>query len=258
MEQLNQSGHDSQILTAIKEASSSELVALLFRFGLADVFLKCLKERELVFSDESLPSPSQIHSDALSQFKSANNLETAEDVSTWCFTRGMKEDDFLSEAIHAFRAAAFRSSLLDTSRESLFLRYKDNLDRILYSMIRVPDEGLIREIFYSIEANEISFGHAAAKYSAGPESKTQGIVGPVDLTVPHPEIASRLRIAEAGVLIPPFRIDDQSIILRLEYRYDSVFDAKTKTFLEDVALRTHLNRNIQDDLKSLQEWVQQS
>ena len=98
MEKLNQSGHDSQILTAIKEASSSELVALLFRFGLADVFLKCLKERELVFSDESLPSPIQIQSDALSQFKSANNLETAEDVSTWCFTRGMKEDDMVKIA----------------------------------------------------------------------------------------------------------------------------------------------------------------
>ena len=258
MDQVNHPAQDSQILTAIKSASSSELVALLFRFGLADVFLKALKERELVFSDPSLSSPNAVQAEALSQFKSANQLKTNDDVAQWCLSRGMKEDDFLSEAIHAFRAAEFRSNLLDTSRESLFLRYKDNLDRVLYSMIRVPDEGLCREIFYSIEANEVTFGAAATKYSSGPEAKTQGIVGPVDLTVPHPEISSRLRMAQAGALIPPFLIDDQSIILRLEYRYDSVFDDKTKSFLEDVAMRTHLNRNIKDDLMALQAWVQAS
>ena len=69
---MNSPVHELQILTAIKSASSPELVALLFRFGLADVFLKALKERELVFSDPSLSSPHAIQAEALSQFKSAN------------------------------------------------------------------------------------------------------------------------------------------------------------------------------------------
>ena len=37
----------------------------------------------------------------------------------------------------------------------------------------------------------------------GPESKTQGIVGPVDLTTPHSEIAARLRTAAARQLLNP-------------------------------------------------------
>ena len=48
------------------------------------------------------------------------------------------------------------------SGESLFLRYKDKLDRVLYSLLRVQDSFQCQEIYYAIEANEISFSEAAS------------------------------------------------------------------------------------------------
>ena len=87
------------------------------------------------------------------------------------------------------------------------------------------------DILKKIESGEIEFGEAAKKYSDGPEAKTQGIIGPCDLTVPHPDISSRLRTASPKQLFKPFLIDKWVAILRLEYRFDSEFNNNTKEIL---------------------------
>ena len=110
------------------------------------------------------------------------------------------------------------------------------VDRVLYSLIRVESSEQAHHLFYSIEANEIEFGDAAAQFSIGPESKTQGIVGPVDLTTPHPEIAARLRTAKPRQLFPPFKADQWHVLIRLEYRFDSEYDEKTRQFLGSLVL----------------------
>ena len=247
----------SRLLEALQGASTRELVSLLFRFGLAEGFLRALKEREVVFAAETLSRPETIHRQALDTFRQTHELSTEEDVERWCLAHGLDAEDLLSEAIHAYRAAEFREQLLKTSRESLYLRYKDKLDRVLYSLIRVEDPGLIQELYYSIEAGEIRFGDAAERYSCGPESKTQGIIGPVDLTTPHPEIASRLRTASPGVMSEPFLASEWHSIIRLEYRFESVFDDATKEFLEDISFRSYLGQAIKDDQQQICTWLRQ-
>ncbi|MAJ43459.1 MAG: hypothetical protein CMF96_01775 [Candidatus Marinimicrobia bacterium] len=137
--------------------------------------------------------------------------------------------------------------LIEGNGEALFLRYKDRLDRVLYSLIRVADEDLAHHIYYSIESNEIEFGDASSKYSDGPESKTQGIIGPCDLSVPHPDISSRLRNASPKQLFKPFAIDKWFAILRLEYRFDSEFNESTKLILGSMLLSSKV-RNISSEI----------
>lgn len=255
--EVTQALQPSRLLEALQGSTTRDLVGLLFRFGLADGFFRALKEREVVFSASGLSRPEAIHSQALEAFRARHELHTEEAMQQWCLEHGLVEEDLLSEAIHEHRAAEFRDQLLKTSRESLFLRYKDKLDRVLYSLIRVEDPGLIQELYYSIEAGEIRFGDAAERYSCGPESKTQGIIGPVDLTTPHPEIASRLRVASPGLISEPFLASDWHSIIRLEYRFESVFDDATKGFLEDISFRSYLGQEIKDDLRQITAWLQQ-
>jgi len=127
---------------------------------------------------------------------------------------------------------------------------------VLYSLIRVDDAGLCRELFYAIEAGEISFGEAARLHSRGPEAKTQGIVGPVDLTTPHPEIAGRLRTAQAGQLIGPFEAAEWHTLLRLEYRFDSEYDAHTQNFLEEMNFKSRICGDLKTELQQLSSWLQ--
>lgn len=253
----SQALQQSRMLEALQGSTTRDLVALLFRFGLADGFFRALKEREAVFSATGLSRPEAIHAQALEAFRARHELHTEETMQQWCRQHGLTEEDLLSEAIHEHRAAEFRDQLLKTSRESLFLRYKDKLDRVLYSLIRVEDPGLIQELYYSIEAGEIRFGDAAERYSCGPESKTQGIIGPVDLTTPHPEIASRLRVASPGLISEPFVASDWHSLIRLEYRFESVFDEATKDFLEEISFRTYLGQEMKDELQQISAWLLQ-
>jgi parvulin-like peptidyl-prolyl isomerase len=243
------------ILRALQEASSRDLIALLFRFDMAEAFLRQLKEREVVFASVDLSDPDKVHQQALQRYCEENAIKTEEDRQSWCLSHGMSTEDLASEAIHAWRRRELREQLVTTSGESLYLRYKDKLDRVLYSLLRVEDPGLCQELYYAIEAAEISFGEAARCHSRGPEAKTQGIVGPVDLTTPHPEIAARLRTAQAGLLIGPFQADDWFSVIRLEYRFDSEYDESTRAFLEEVCFKSQISADLQADLQALIGWL---
>ena len=164
-------------------------------------------------------------------------VEDLEELKDWRISRGLnRQEDLTNYAKEQHKKKAVIADLLKGCGESLFLRYKDRLDRVLYSLIRVESAEQAHDIFYSIEANEIEFGDAAAQYSIGPESKTQGIIGPVDLTTPHPEIAARLRTATPRQLFLPFQADQWHAVIRLEYRFDSEYDEKTKLFLGSLVL----------------------
>ena len=243
------------VLTALQDASSLELIALLFRFGLVEPFLRQLKERAVVFEHNNLSDPDQVAEPAMEEYCSKHGLNNKQERQQWCLQHGMSQADLLSEAIHDWRRTELREQS-SSNIESLYLRYKDNLDRVLYSLIRVDDAGLCRELFYAIEAGEISFGEAARLHSRGPEAKTQGIVGPVDLTTPHPEIAGRLRTAQAGQLIGPFEAAEWHTLLRLEYRFDSVYDAHTQNFLEEMNFKSRICGDLKTELQQLSSWLQ--
>ena len=243
------------VLTALQDASSLELIALLFRFDLVEPFLRQLKERAVVFEHNNLSDPGQVAESAMQKYCSKHGLNNKQEQQQWCLQHGMSQADLLSEAIHDWRRTELREQS-SSNIESLYLRYKDNLDRVLYSLIRVDNAGLCRELFYAIEAGEISFGEAARLHSRGPEAKTQGIVGPVDLTTPHPEIAGRLRTAQAGQLIGPFEAAEWHTLLRLEYRFDSVYDAHTQNFLEEMNFKSRICGDLKTELQQLSSWLQ--
>jgi hypothetical protein len=243
------------VLTALQDASSAELIALLFRFELAEPFLRQLKERAVVFEHNNLSDPGQVAEPAMEKYCTKHGLNNTQERHQWCLQHGMSQADLLSEAIHDWRRTELREQS-SSNIESLYLRYKDNLDRVLYSLIRVDDAGLCRELFYAIDAGEISFGEAARLHSRGPEAKTQGIIGPVDLTTPHPEIAGRLRTAQAGQLIGPFEAAEWHTLLRLEYRFDSTYDAHTQNFLEEMNFKSRICGDLKTELQQLSSWLQ--
>lgn len=245
------------ILSALEGSSSKEIIALLFRFGLAEPFFRALKERELVFKTQGLSSPEQIHAQALSEFKAKHQLDSEESLLGWCRSRGLKEDDFLSEAIHDFRLKEFCERLIGDNRASLYLRYKQKLDRVLYSLIRHSDQALVRHLYYAIEAGEIAFRDAARTYSEGVEAQTEGIVGPVDLATPHPEISGRLLAMQPGALSEPFAVESWHAIVRLEYRYDSEYDVETSNFLADLCLKAHMDTPMRAEVQHVMDWLVQ-
>ena len=170
------------------------------------------------------------------------NLKSVEDLEQWRQEHRLtSEKKFQDYVEYRTKRRIVMGEILKNVGESLFLRYKDRLDRVLYSLIRVESEDLAYKLYYEIESRELEFGDAATTHSCGPESKTQGIIGPVDLTTPHPEVAARLRTASTRQLFAPFKADNWFSIIRLEYRFESEYNEKTKQFLGSLLLNSKTN-----------------
>jgi len=178
--------------------------------------------------------------DAIEGLMNELNIKDRKNLLAWQQTHILSNDSvsLIEYARFRYKRRSIIDELISNNGQALFLRYKDRLDRVLYSLIRVDDEDKAYHLYYQIESGELQFGDAASDNSLGPEAKTQGIVGPCDLTVPHPDIASRLRTANPRQIFSPFQIDQWFAILKLEYRFDSEYNENTKRFLGQLLLNT--------------------
>ncbi len=114
--------------------------------------------------------------------------------------------------------------------EARFLDRKNELDQVVYSLLRLENSFLAQELYLQIESGESNFADLAKRYAEGPERNTNGIVGPVSLTQAHPVLVEKLRVTQPGVLLEPFRISDWWLVVRLE-RYSPA------TFNDEISLK---------------------
>jgi len=129
---------------------------------------------------------------------------------------GKTEEEVLDRLLHVVRRRQFIRERFSPKAEARFLERKNELDQVVYSLLRLENSFLARELYLQIESGESNFADLAKRYAEGPERNTNGIVGPVSLTQAHPSLVEKLRVAQPGVLLEPFRIADWWLVVRLE------------------------------------------
>lgn len=135
--------------------------------------------------------------------------------------------------------------------EARFLERKQQLDRVVYSLLRLEDEGLARELYFQIQDGEATFADLAAQYAEGPERATRGIVGPVPLTQAHPQLVARLRTAPVGVVQEPFRIEQWWLLFRLESLTPATFDESMALQMSQELFEQWLEQAVEARLEQL-------
>lgn len=135
--------------------------------------------------------------------------------------------------------------------EARFLERKTSLDLVVYSLIRVSEPWLARELFLRIVAEEADFAMLAAEFSQGTESKTRGVVGPVPMLQAHPELARRLRTSPPGLLLEPFQIEEWWLVVRVENYTPAVLDDATRMAMAKEIFEEWLQAEIRDQLAAL-------
>ena len=129
---------------------------------------------------------------------------------------GSGEEQVLERLLHNIRRRSWMRERFAAKAEARFLERKNELDQVVYSLLRLENSFLARELYLQIESGESNFADLARRYAEGPERNTNGIVGPVSLTQAHPVLVEKLRVAQPGVLLEPFRIADWWLVVRLE------------------------------------------
>ena len=139
--------------------------------------------------------------------------------------------------------------------EARFLQRKNQLDRVVYSLLRLRDGGLARELYLRIDDGDANFADLAARYAEGPEQATRGIVGPVPLTQAHPVLADRLRTAAPGVVLEPFQIEAWWLVVRLESLTSATFDEATAARMAEELFDQWISEQVERRLADLRPLI---
>jgi parvulin-like peptidyl-prolyl isomerase len=159
---------------------------------------------------------------AREQYYAQNQLTEPEVLKAWLAHYRMTVEQLEALTVRSLKVEKFKETTWDNKVESYFLGRKGQLDKVIYSLIRTPKDegsnssGIANELYFRILEGEQSFAELARTYSQGPEAQTDGLIGPVELSVPHPTLAKILSISKPGQLIPPTPIGDWIVIVRLE------------------------------------------
>ena len=203
----------SQVLHELKKVIGDEGRTLLQSFGLLQPLVTKMITSQAVadvaVSDSDL---NQAREDLLEE----RGYEGGEQWPQLLEEIGRPESEVVAVLSSKVRQQTFLREQFAPKAEARFLDRKNELDQVVYSLLRLENRFLAQELYLQIESGESNFADLAKRYAEGPERNTNGIVGPVSLTQAHPDLVEKLRVTQPGVLLEPFRISDWWLVVRLE------------------------------------------
>ncbi|MDJ0902097.1 MAG: peptidylprolyl isomerase [Xenococcus sp. MO_188.B8] len=180
-------------------------------------------------------------------------LDTDEKVQTWLERQGMNRENLQTLVTRKIKIEKYKQENWDNKVESYFLKRKAQLDRVVYSLIRVEKAELAQELYFRIQENEGTFRELAMEFSQGAEAQTGGLIGPVEINAPHPKIAQILNTCQPGDLVPPTRIGEWIVIIRLENFISAKLDPPMRQRMLDEMFRQWLNKQTTEEVSFFPE-----
>ena len=209
----------------LQRAIGAEGRALLKRFNLLNPLVEQMVTCEAI---ASVVVPEEKLTEARLGLLQQRGYEGMEQWKQLLEELGRSEEEVLERLRQGIQRRSFMRERFAAKAEARFLERKNELDQVVYSLLRLENSFLARELYLQIDSGESNFADLAKRYAEGPERNTNGIVGPVSLTQAHPVLVEKLRVAQPGVLLEPFRISDWWLVVRLE-RYSPA------TFTDEVS-----------------------
>lgn len=148
-----------------------------------------------------------------------------DDQAAWLNRHHLTPGQFQELATRPLRIEKFKRSQWGHTLHSYFLKRGRQLDSAIYSLIRTKDAAVAQELYFRLSEGEHSFAELACEYSQGPEARTRGIVGPVEFGKLHPALVRQLATSQPGQLLPPTRLEEWYVVVRLETIVRAQLDA---------------------------------
>jgi len=193
--------------------SAAEIFSWLAGYGMLPQLL-----RELVIDEAIAPFPCTFEEtvSACKQFYEQHKIASDADRQAWLQQQGITLEQLEILATRPLRLEKFKQATWGTKVESYFLQRKTHLDKVVYSLVRVRNQELAQELFFRIQEGEQAFADLARQYSQGQEAQTGGLIGPAELSTPHPALAQVLLQSKPGQVSPPTRVGEWIVLVRLE------------------------------------------
>jgi parvulin-like peptidyl-prolyl isomerase len=186
--------------------------------------------------------------EARKQFYQTHHLLEESQRQAWLQAQGMTQAQLDKLATRSLLVEKYKLATWGNKLESHFMTQKPHLDQVVYSLLRTREMGTAQELYFRIKAGEQSFAELAREYSQGPEAQSGGLIGPMALSQPHPQLAAKLRACQPGQLLPPSRLGEWFVIVRLEQMLPAKLDESTRKKLLDGLFQKWLQEVVNQQL----------
>ena len=192
-----------------RSITAEEVLPLMAGYQMLPQFLQEILIDDAIRSIDCTPEEAQ---EAAQQFYTQNQIAADDARQAWLQRQGMTQAQLDALATRELRVEKYKQQTWGPKLESYFLNRKGKLDKVIYSLIRTQDIGVAQELYFRILEGEQSLAELARAYSQGPEAQTDGLIGPVELSVPHPTLAQILTLSQPGQLSPPTRVGEWLVL----------------------------------------------
>ena len=176
------------------------------------------------------------------------NIDSDDKLNAWLKQQGMTLADLEKRAERSLKLAKFKQTTWGAKVNSAFLERKQQLDRVIYSLICTKDFCVAQELYFRVKEGEQSFDELAREYSQGPEAQTGGLIGPIEVGSVHPNLAKMLIASDVGQVQTPTVIGDWIVLVRLEKVLPVTLDEAMQQRLIDEAFTKWLDESVSQQM----------
>jgi hypothetical protein len=170
------------------------------------------------------------HLNACKKFYREHQINTEQDLEQWLQQEHLERSDLVDLIDRDLRLHKFKIAQWEHQIASYFCQRKSQIDRVVFSMIRVK---------------ESSFAELAPRYSTGMEAQTKGINGPVELGQIEPALANLLTTSQPAEVQPPLCINDWWLVVQLEVILPVQLNEQIRQRLTEELFTTWLTAEVQ-------------
>ena len=201
---------------------------LLKRTGFLKPIVQCILVEQLT---KNFTPPKETKEKAFNDFCNSKGLIDENQLMLYLEEHCLNYDELLEKITLSLKKQYYSLQEFGYKAESHFLKMKDTLDKVIYSLIRVRDQDIAYDLYLRLEEEKSDFTSLAQQFSEGPEKNSYGKIGPISLSTAHPLLRELLENQQTGLVLEPVLIEDWWVVARLDKRIDAVFDEAMKMHL---------------------------
>lgn len=227
-----------------KAIAGDEVVGLLQKYGL----LTQLQQELIIDAElESIECTPEETFSAYKAFYHHQQINSDEDRARWLAHNNFELSQLEELVMRTIKLDRFKKLTFNRKVDTYFLQRKSQLDRAIYRLLRVRDFHLGQELFFRIQDGEATFAELSQQHSEAQEAPNGGLVGPQELSMPHPTLAQKIRSLKEGQLADPVQLNEWFVIIQLEKHLPAQLDDSMRARLIDELF----NQWIQEKLNQL-------
>ena len=154
--------------------------------------------------------------EAFKSFLMKNNLNDINDLDDFRNRKDWSKEKMENIILKPLKIRYLSENEFSDMAKDHFIKRKNELDLVVYSIIRTTEKATALELYLRIDSKEDDFHSLAAKYSEGTEKLTKGIIGPIYTNQANQVLMNKLKSSKSCELIEPFKLDKWWILMRLE------------------------------------------